>query len=1296
MGGTATFSGTTYQARVTALVCCHLLAESPLGWLVTADTPASIEPEVGGLGDDLRIYLDGGTPIEAQVKHGFRRGPELRELLAKLAGDANGHLALVVDSSTSATIRIELRHDLERLRSGQEHALHAITTELQAETLGGFDTLRRLHVIVLDVDFPHEGGARSAIAFLSGVLVNPTQAEAAWAIVLARASDACARRLRLTRDGLVDELRRGLIYVKPRRPNDRWHTRLDFTKGLVENHHNDAALAELRRLREDIGATNAEPKVWYRLKVQESSTYRHLGRSAEALQLAKEALELEPQGIEALRNAFYAALITGDLDLARLLSTRAVIAAPDDVSAWVTTLHLARYTGEAPPTPTAPIESAPEYTITRAEIAFGNDDYEQANQLSEVALQAGLRTPWALLIRAQAKLSSAAGSPTATRSDFEDVERWSTEVMGLLATERHPLASTALAIRAEARRRLGLEAEAAADTERLQSLDPDDPNGLRQTAGILAADGKLEQALVVLQRASVEGECELLAIRARVHADLGHKDEARRDSQASERLLGNANDPILARAHLGEVALLLDEGNTAERHLSELEGRAPNRAPVKLLRARLLAHKERYDEAAEAYHVAAASEPLLGHEILGELGQAANRWRRPDLAVQAFDKIGEEKIPEHVLPSFAHALLESGDLVRAGALVDRVGQQDSVPTWVIGLAAELATRQGDTEAQIHALERLIGRRDADATLLLHLIRGLLEVGRIDEAKSKLDVALGFPALTAIERMQAASFLHQLGEEERAISEAFTAYRDDPNDPAINRGFISTVILSRGSPRTVTEVGPGTFVRLESDSGRSRVHRVLAAPPYIRQHDECSVEEAKALGLLGKRVGEELAAASSGIDKWRIAEIAPIEVQEANEAAAAYESRFPLEPFFLRGFDIGDGDQVRDLAPIIASVQGRRAFVEKAIAAQAQQGLPLAMLAKMIGVPIADVMVRSDAAPIDWPLHVEWGAPGEQEAVLSVLGQNRELILTRSALHTASTIGLLDVLVQAYRLVAPRTLRLDLDEECRDAERALSTGMSTIGTGVSGISIEEVPAGHQLLVNRLTEARRQRDFLLQNVSLLPRPLEVVAQDGADALRAIEGLGASAYDAVRLTEHTGAVLYSDDLGLRRFGTTGTRNPSCSTITLLRSLTERGVISPEQRDRWLIDLVARRYSTVLPTPELIGFAVSHAVELGSTVVRQTIGTLRAGSGSLSDAVATLIEVIRNQAVAPVVVISTQEVVRLSLDALASLWQPRLVVGEVVRQANLRLRFLPAAHRDCLSACHEFAERQGVRRPG
>lgn len=72
-GGSAAERGLDFQARISAIVMAHLLAERPIGWLegVLDDTPLELDAETGGPGDDICFVARDGKRVELQAKRGL-------------------------------------------------------------------------------------------------------------------------------------------------------------------------------------------------------------------------------------------------------------------------------------------------------------------------------------------------------------------------------------------------------------------------------------------------------------------------------------------------------------------------------------------------------------------------------------------------------------------------------------------------------------------------------------------------------------------------------------------------------------------------------------------------------------------------------------------------------------------------------------------------------------------------------------------------------------------------------------------------------------------------------------------------------------------------------------------------------------------------------------------------------------------------------------------------------------------------------------------------------------------------
>lgn len=166
MGGDATFSGTTYQAKVIALVYTHVLAQIRLGWFSPADdTPIAVSGEVQGPGDDAKVEFGALlADAEVQAKHGLTGGDELSKVVERLctqtpAGQTIPVVLAVDRPRTTRWIYAQLPSDISRLRSGRTDGLKADTERLLKElTDAGAPTavLQALYVVPIDVDAVHE------------------------------------------------------------------------------------------------------------------------------------------------------------------------------------------------------------------------------------------------------------------------------------------------------------------------------------------------------------------------------------------------------------------------------------------------------------------------------------------------------------------------------------------------------------------------------------------------------------------------------------------------------------------------------------------------------------------------------------------------------------------------------------------------------------------------------------------------------------------------------------------------------------------------------------------------------------------------------------------------------------------------------------------------------------------------------------------------------------------------------------------------------------------------------------
>jgi hypothetical protein len=220
MSGSGGGGGYDYQADAFALIASYALSQQPLDWFDEfSDIPVAIRVETDGPGDDLKIELREGCPvIEVQAKHGASKDKHftsaMLRLVSGLAKDETLFAVLLVDSTTSSTIRNDLRLDLIRIGQGRSDHLSNITTDIIKQLkddgiCANAVHFRRLRIIVKDL---HEGAQARATAMtlLSQVVELPEQTSTAWNLLSKEGNRLIANRGRRDLPSLVALLGRHL------------------------------------------------------------------------------------------------------------------------------------------------------------------------------------------------------------------------------------------------------------------------------------------------------------------------------------------------------------------------------------------------------------------------------------------------------------------------------------------------------------------------------------------------------------------------------------------------------------------------------------------------------------------------------------------------------------------------------------------------------------------------------------------------------------------------------------------------------------------------------------------------------------------------------------------------------------------------------------------------------------------------------------------------------------------------------------------------------------------------------
>jgi tetratricopeptide (TPR) repeat protein len=1292
MSGDATFTGTTYQGGAIAYVYVHILSQTRLGWLGDRvdDSPFGVSGEVGGPGDDARVELVTRNAFEVQAKHGLTAGKKLREIVDTVAAspDTTTDVVIVVDRGSSKTLYGRIARDLDRLRVGRVDGMGPDVSQLRSDGITDA-VLRRIRIVAVDVDQADHPETKAALSLLRASLLSPEQAEAAWGVLRQDAEEVCARRGKRTRKEIVDLLEAKRIRVAPLARDAPAHSHLDFTKHLLERKHASAALVELDEIEKRITPLDVDPFVWYRLLAQRAAAFLQLNRYADSINAARKSLQYKPDGSNAMATWAAASMDAGDVVSALVHSNRAVEADPTDINAWGVDAQIRARAGQSIADAPTAVSSSAQYRTALAAIAYHQGEWPLLLERTSALLRSGVRTPEVLYFHAVAVSRQGGDGSKLTPEEAYDVKQLSDEAIEAIGDETHPLMVSFLVLRGQALNQLGEKDEAQESFARARQLDSDNLGALAASAQFASRNGNDAEAIALLRSRSIEGNSQLLSFRAKLLAIVGDT-SARSDVVAALQNAADSTDPDLARLSAAEAALVIPDSDLAQNALALVGGRYRNDRRFYLFHGRLGFERGDIEAALRGYEAAAERDPAEAAEIHAELGSRLVEAERPSEAVAAFRRIPAGSIPSWAVKYFGRALVQTNDLVAAQEVIDEAANAGPLPSWALGLSVDIALRRDDSDSAILHLEEFVAKNQPHPDAHIELAKRLIEVGKSDAARAHVEGLYSRVGSLGIhQRMTVAQLLHAIKRDDLAIPLAFQTFREGATDPRLHRAFIMLALLSESEPTAPNVVGPDTRVELRGPNNERKGFSIFKSGPIDPIRSELSVEDARAAGLLGLRVGDTYSRAGHN-DAWRVDRIDDVIAFAVTDAATHYAERFPREDFFVQAYSIGDGSSIASFAPLIRSLHGRKAAVENAFVLHRQQTLPLGFLAKVLGLTVNQIISHTISGEDRFtPLLIDWTDREGQEESKSAARDAHELTLTRSAVVTLHRLSLLDAVAHSYALHVPQSFVSELERDLRSARDRERKGRTYVASGDTGINVTAIPPGHATLLAEVEELTAILRLVRSNTTVHPRPLAKVYAAGMPQEEVRELIGAADIDAVHLAEHRRSTLYSDDLGLRKLLPKGSAGRSVSSAAMVGVLAERGMITTQARDGLLLQLILFNYSPIAVSEEILFRALQTAGDIPPSDVAKIFAQLSAPPATLGEAAMLVARVTKRVANSLIQLRAPSDVLSLGLHGMAHGWSPFLCAGAVKEALRNEFALLPGVLQQLESESLAFTQK-------
>jgi tetratricopeptide (TPR) repeat protein len=957
---------------------------------------------------------------------------------------------------------------------------------------------------------------------------------------------------------------------------------LDFIKALVDKRQAATALRLLAALQEGVDLGQVSPPVRFRFFVNKGVCLMLEGDWDQSEVEFKRAQTLEPGNRKALINLAQVARFRDRQEQALQYLEPVLGKDPNEPSANALRLACLHELGRGSEVqallnaqPTLANDSSVLYTL--AYIASDQQKFDEAEHYlrRHNELDASYPEAWELLgraivIPAQQRLQQTAASPNwipdELRERIEEAESCFSRAEQLLAASegRRELKFT-LVNRGVARTLLGRYDDARQDYEYALRLDPSMEELRRNLGSLYLHTGRSDEAVRYfeqIQSPALKGD--VAPLLAAAYLDLKKPAAARAlleplvDSiQGDERLIVK-DLLVVACQRLKDVAACNElltslvpyfSNPDAHRIVAEYHAREGNFDQA-VVSARL------------AVEVAGVQRAARYRLLLGDILYRASRF---DEAADAYALV---PVPLDDSPESRRrlvALFNAGRLGKALQVAQGVRNgRPAIPDFS-EIEALIYERTGDLDSANCLRTDLSKAGVSSGRQTLKMAINHFRRGRKEEASTlTLEVSLASTAEDS-ESIRDAAMLRTLLGLPDALVFAFRLLQEEPNDPDVHLFYGNTFFRREEMDKSLFHpetVASDCAVTLRHGTEKQTLTIVEGASDTTK--DWLSTEHGLAKQMLGRRAG----------DKFRFPEGEPAEaeyeiqgvqskyVRAFQDCMGRFNERFPAH-YGLTRVEV----EKDDLTKIVLMLERQRARAELILNFYRSGQLPACAAARLFGksdVETFRALVEDRQIKV-LSYHGTLDRMGDEQLALSMA---KAVLLETSALVTLQSLGILSQVSTAFDSICVTQQQIDALDQA---------AMSLFPEKQTGHLFSDSP-GHIQMVNRTSEeAIRERDFYQQLLDFLRTKCQVVAPGGQKGLEEFgkveirKMLGGVALSTLSTAADSGLLMISDDLPLRVLAQNSYSVSSAGTLSLLRHLRTRLVISENeyhQAIQWLVD--------------------------------------------------------------------------------------------------------------------------------
>jgi tetratricopeptide (TPR) repeat protein len=529
-------------------------------------------------------------------------------------------------------------------------------------------------------------------------------------------------------------------------------------------------------------------------------------------------------------------------------------------------------------------------------------------------------------------------------------------------------------------------------------------------------------------------------------------------------------------------------------------------------------------------------------------------------AADLYERVSLQKDPRH-FATYLKCLVNAQRYAEAYALATVEIDRGTSDTVVYDVAARVATYNGDLHAArdtyLHALR--VGPSARTLRFRLSLAQVHVQLGERDAAIELIQPLTAASIEDADDLLMVARLRTLLGLS-GALPFAYHAREIAFHDPDVHLAYVRLFLARSELDKPILdadEVAIGTTVHVTLNN-EPRTFAIVATATEARHASDIAQDSSLGRYLLGKRAGDEIVIRDTPVERVvaRITEVVTKYVAAFRETLEQFSTWFPDNLALQKGRT--DDDSLRRVAE---AMNVRGTSIRTLFEGYQQGTMSLHGFADLAGERLPDAWWKIVSTP-GVAVISDAGDRTRLEDEYRAVEASTTCVVETTALLTLSYVGLLPQLKERFATVA--VVQRSIDDLLEDvAQQRTLPGRVALTDERQAEDLRR-----QLVVVDAAIAFAQREA----TAVAPRALLETSAD--DLEKKARLLGAGGLPSILAAVDLSAVILSDDVVFREVARSSWDVPGASTQTLLRHLTERGVISSHQYSDALVQLASAGY--------------------------------------------------------------------------------------------------------------------------